>query len=455
MENTIISFNKSNKPKRLSINIMVIGLLLFTLSFSTLHTFFSTNLIKIIFFNVSVLIILLAIYIYNKSIIITTVDILWLLFLIYFIMNTLINSQINRFTLIDVLIFAISIAFLILSKTKVKYYKSSLKLIKYLGIVYALGVIFQYYFTDYYLNYILSLFSLEDQNKIAKAMLNNVYSGITNQTAHTAGYLVSGISVILFYNINRAKKTKVRSFILISLVISALLLTSRRSHLIFMIISFLVVWFFSIAKKRVVKNLMNMVMIIVFITFIFAGLIFGMDGGIKETAFSGIVEDIEFTINGIIEGEDISSGRSVLYRRSLELFEDNPIIGIGWAEFRNSHSLGLIRTDIPSHPHNIYIQLLTELGLIGFILFIIPLVYMYIKTFIELRKVLDKTENNHVFKRSTLQLTLFNQTFFILYGMTENALTDHNFLVMYFFSITLSLSVILDKSKYDNKKSFQ
>src|SRR5699024_230081 len=94
-----------------------------------------------------------------------------------------------------------------------------------------------------------------------------------------------------------------------------------------------------------------------------------------------------------------------------------------------------------SHPHNIYIQLLTELGLIGFILFVIPLIYALIKTAKLLISANKHTISNSYWKIG-LQVSLFIQLFFILYGFTGNLLTDHMYILIYVFAVSITLSTI-------------
>src|SRR5699024_7296327 len=93
-----------------------------------------------------------------------------------------------------------------------------------------------------------------------------------------------------------------------------------------------------------------------------------------DTQLGKIYLRFEQTIEGIISGEDVTSGRTILYEKALNLFYENPILGIGWKEFKQL-TYGLLSSTSGSHPHNIYIQLLVELGIIGFLLFVIPVIY--------------------------------------------------------------------------------
>ena len=77
-----------------------------------------------------------------------------------------------------------------------------------------------------------------------------------------------------------------------------------------------------------------------------------------------------------------TSAYGEIYKLSFKMFLDNPITGIGINNFKylcdnnESYKEIMINYDCASHPHNIYIQWLTEGGIIVFILFNIYLFYL-------------------------------------------------------------------------------
>ena len=64
------------------------------------------------------------------------------------------------------------------------------------------------------------------------------------------------------------------------------------------------------------------------------------------------------------------------------MFKDNPITGIGISNFKKicekniEYKKMMVNYDCASHPHNTYIQWLTEGGLIAFVLFVVYLFYL-------------------------------------------------------------------------------
>lgn len=76
------------------------------------------------------------------------------------------------------------------------------------------------------------------------------------------------------------------------------------------------------------------------------------------------------------------------YKSALMMFKDYPIFGIGHKNFRfycNDKKYLISENSCTTHPHNAYIQILTELGIVGLI-FILPLTFVVFK--ILLRNIL-------------------------------------------------------------------
>src|SRR5690625_3982398 len=193
--------SESKKKVSFTINLTSVGIAIFVLNVSLLHTFVSSRAILVGGLAISFALIVLGKVMVNNGITITKIDVVWLCFLFVFIINILFKSELNRIMLLEIFVFASSILFLIISKSTSLNYNTSLKIIKYLGIFYALGVLFQYYFEDYYMSYIFNLFPSGRQDAMIRLINNNAYFGFTNQTAHTAGYIINGLSILLFFDL--------------------------------------------------------------------------------------------------------------------------------------------------------------------------------------------------------------------------------------------------------------
>ena len=70
------------------------------------------------------------------------------------------------------------------------------------------------------------------------------------------------------------------------------------------------------------------------------------------------------------------------YISAFRMFLDNKIIGVGVKNFRNfckEEKYIISNFSCSSHPHNTYVQILTETGIIGFLFIIIILIHFCIK----------------------------------------------------------------------------
>lgn len=76
-----------------------------------------------------------------------------------------------------------------------------------------------------------------------------------------------------------------------------------------------------------------------------------------------------------LSGLETGSGRFDIWRDSVEVFYDNPILGSGLGSFKKlNEASGL-------HAHNTFIEILVSIGTIGMFLFLVPVFYVIFKLF--------------------------------------------------------------------------
>ena len=112
-------------------------------------------------------------------------------------------------------------------------------------------------------------------------------------------------------------------------------------------------------------------------------------------------KDLFFSSN--LENENllkktINTPWGILYLSGYEIFVKNTFFGKGFKSFRNvcsendideinkKYNLNLIKESqsfCSNHPHNIYIELLAEVGIVGLILFLIMIYYLIMPSFIK------------------------------------------------------------------------
>jgi len=67
------------------------------------------------------------------------------------------------------------------------------------------------------------------------------------------------------------------------------------------------------------------------------------------------------------DADEISTGRVAIWENGIRMFTANPILGVGSGAFLTANRSGMYGPPIELNPHSIYIQLLADVGIIGFV----------------------------------------------------------------------------------------
>ena len=89
------------------------------------------------------------------------------------------------------------------------------------------------------------------------------------------------------------------------------------------------------------------------------------------------------TVEQLLSGTDITSGRGPLLAMAVAGFKSAPIFGMGWGQYvQLSAQVGMCDTDgnLIEDCHNIYLQFLCETGIVGTVLILIPIFYLLLTT---------------------------------------------------------------------------
>jgi O-antigen ligase len=228
-----------------------------------------------------------------------------------------------------------------------------------------------------------------------------------------AGFITS--SVLLFHRaiISNTGIIKLnKEFFTTMFFAICLVLTGKRAHLLFGVIAFCVSYImiynrgnFRIRFQRIIKF------------FIAFSLVFIV--ALNIPAFQVTFQ--RFMRQQVVEGMMIGRVNSK-WIPALELFKENPLFGCGWQQFGYLHPTYNSGDEIARNVHNIYIQLLCETGIVGFLLIIGIMVITFIMT---LRKVTElRKQKIYSDEFLFLSFSFSYQLFFLLYGITGNPLYD-------------------------------
>ena len=180
--------------------------------------------------------------------------------------------------------------------------------------------------------------------------------------------------LLALFLIKKKKKYEVYLMPLIIILSGIMIfLSAERSSFAFYILSlFLLIFFLKKFKKIIIVSIISTGVILSLITFN------------NPTLKDRMVDKVLFGI-GLKEGSDnviFTHAHTVVFKTALKMFKDKPITGHGPKMFRVLHSdpkYYIDKNSQQTHPHNYYIQLLTETGIIGFsfLLFVFIFVCKY------------------------------------------------------------------------------
>lgn len=238
-------------------------------------------------------------------------------------------------------------------------------------------------------------------------------SGLTRQTA-IAGYFVLISFAITFCNLLYFRSKKRSGTLLIFLLLIetvAILLTFKRGFLVAIFCSSIIILLTN--KLLSIKSLLKWSVVLGILLLI----VYPFVNDIPEIQQS--LERMEVKD----DGTDMTSGRGELADRAIDIFQDNPILGIG---------LGGYSVNSEKGTHNVYLQLLCETGIIGFLLFFAILLS-------NLSSIIGIIKRSNKFN-FYYNLSLFIQVSYMIYALVGNPLTDNFIFILYMICANISYS---------------
>ena len=302
------------------------------------------------------------------------------------------------------------------------WYKNAIKISLLFSTIHLAATLIAYFIPNIFNSIILNFIPSSIGNEISLIMTRGVYSGITNQVARNAFYISVGISILYGEIVTKHRKIDISKYILMALFLLALLLTGKRGHLIANLFAMLAtsgvyakIRGFSSGRKVIKIGLLVSLLIII--------LIFAF----PESA----APILRFIAR---QDGDQTSGRIPLYINAIELFKQRPLLGWGAGSFAFLYGIGT---------HNIYLQLLAENGILGFLLFSSIILLNLSNTIKKLRLYcVPNTNDSNVY----LLFSLYIQLFFIIYGLTGNPLNDGFILIIYLMASSIPYTLTTERN---------
>jgi len=137
------------------------------------------------------------------------------------------------------------------------------------------------------------------------------------------------------------------------------------------------------------------------------------------------------------------------YMTAINMFKDKPFFGVGIKNFRNKCSeKKYISGNYPcsSHPHNIYIQLLSETGFFGFIILVIIFIFICIKL---IKHFFYQLKKKTYF--SDFQICILSAIFITIWPIAPNGNVFNNWLsIIYYLPVGIFLWSLKLKKNIEN-----
>lgn len=130
------------------------------------------------------------------------------------------------------------------------------------------------------------------------------------------------------------------------------------------------------------------------------------------------------------------TGRTSLWEYSFAMFRENPLFGLGlgsFNQFANDHTIDATSF---AYGHNIYFELLGEMGIIGSVLLFGALIGTFVTTILLLK------QNNATPGQRRLLLFSFSiQLICFVYGFTGNVLLYHQQIFIWYFAAAICFNI--------------
>ena len=165
----------------------------------------------------------------------------------------------------------------------------------------------------------------------------------------------------------------------------------------------------------------------------------------SEKELAELEGDYDFDEMEDLEEVDISSGRTELWGIAFDLFKEHPVTGIGWsgfakhvpAEFNEAHANGGNKAVL--NVHNTYLQFLCETGIVGTLLILTPLIYIFAQTGVQtIRLVKRRKEEKFKFAIICNTASFGIQCFFLAINVIDMAFYHYKFWAFYVVGVALA-----------------
>lgn len=285
-----------------------------------------------------------------------------------------------------------------------------LSMLIFFSMIHAIATITLYFTPNFYKQNILIMFDVSQQRELLSQYDHGWMPGLAPHYSTNGIYLGIGLGATFVKATVKKGGRKFFPYILPGIIFIALLMTGKRAHVLFSVAACCAVVVLQFKRKDILKFFeigFSVVFALLAIYWIsrYIPAVANVFNRFIETAKSG----------------DVTMGRRRLWSTAIILWKQNPLFGIGWDHFKY---LAPSLVGFFLNVHNVYIQLLCEVGVIGAGIF-----YMFFATaffyMIKVIRLFSKSSGSiSPADRRAASFGVYMQIFFLLYCLTGNPLYD-------------------------------
>lgn len=306
------------------------------------------------------------------------------------------------------------------------------KFLKYISIILAISILVQVFMPEAFYRFAKNWFYYSNQYDQVVYLGTYVkqYSGIFYEVSFSAIILAIGI-LIQYVEMIYEEKNIIKKIIFVSILYFSIILTGKRSFILIVPFLMLVLYFIYNATRIKISTFLISIIIILVILWKFDDIL---------TLIINILG--KNTTNGI----ELSS-REKFWNLGFNMFKSNPIIGQGinsYDIFFNNSGIRNIKYEFAG-AHNSYIQLLAEIGIIGFLLYIGGILISLKNAFYYL---ISKNNSATINDKKNIAISISVLLLLLCYGFTGNVLYQPQQLITFFLFISIIENTINNERNY-------
>lgn len=304
-----------------------------------------------------------------------------------------------------------------------------IKIIQIISFIYAVSILISVVIPNCMNNYFWFIVNPSRSANVARSLAAELrigsYSGFAREKAEAAVIMNAGIAT-LFAKYFSGFKLKKFDIVTLLCCIGGLILTGKRTLAIICVIMFAVFMLLSDLRGKVIK--------------IFSVLIISLTAVLIILAF---IPSMSTLFERFSDSESIANGGgrvTSLWPYAEDMFGKSPIIGMGFASynlFAYNQGMRSFGDMWQYYAHNVYKELLGELGIVGVIILLTAIALSIIFTALYIRKAPHQS-----LMKKHLMFSLFIQVLFTVYSFTGNCLYQTDQIYFWFFAIAVALSTI-------------